>query len=128
MILTVRAVSILAPPVTREALGRNVGDDIHLPVRQRCDRYLRLRYIPEHDLVNRRLVIAVSIAGILLQYEPLTAYPLFELIRARPECQFVGLGSAQTIIGGLVRDEALCQAEDQGGIRTLGTQSDSVGI
>src|SRR5262249_42772891 len=68
------------------------------------------------------------LARVVLPSEPLTAYPLFELIRARPKRQFVGLGSAQTIIDRLIGDEALCQAEHQGGIRTFRTQPDGVRV
>jgi hypothetical protein len=69
-------------------------------------------------------VIAVSIAGVFLQNEPLAAHPVLELIRPGAERELVGSGRAQTIVGSFVSNEALRQAEQQRGIRTLGAQSD----
>ena len=61
MMFIVRALSIRARPVTREALSRwDVGDDVDFFVQQRGDRYLRLRYVAEDDFVHRRPVIAMQ--------------------------------------------------------------------
>ncbi len=66
----------------------------------------------------------MSVAGVLLHDEPLTPYPVFELIGPRAERELIGRGPAQTIVGSLIGDEALRQAEQQRRIRTLRAQSD----
>ncbi len=125
MILIVRALSIRATPVTRAALsGGTFEMNVHFPVQQRGNRHLRFRNITKHDFVDDRLVIAMSVAGVLLHDEPLAPHPVFQLVRPGAERELVSRFRAQTIVGSFVGDEALPQAKQQRSIRTLGAQSD----
>ena len=58
-------------------------------------------------------MIAVSVAGIFLDDEPLTAHPVFESVRSGAECELIGSGRAQPIVGGFVGDKTLRQPEQQ---------------